>query len=165
MNFLPTSRLTFLALALASAFMMLTALIYFQTALKLNPCPLCITQRVFVIAIGIIGLIGFIHNPQKVGRRIYAGLALIMALVGGGVSARHMWLQSLPADQVPACGPGISYLFETFPVIDALKLLFQGDGNCADIQWSLLGLSIPGWTLVGFVGLAVVALIQTLRRE
>ena len=165
MKFLPTPRLTFLALTLACVGMMLTAILYFQGAMELDPCPLCITQRVFVIAVGVIAFIGFIHNPQIIGRRIYAGLALIMAVIGAGVSARHMWLQSLPKDQVPACGPGLSYLFDTFPLFDALKLLFQGDGNCADIQWSLLGLSIPGWTFVGFTGLALVALIQVLRKE
>ena len=163
MKYLPSIRLTFLLLAIICTGMMLTAIFYFQKTLELDPCPLCITQRIFVILVGLISLIAFVHNPGLIGRRIYMGLATLMACVGGGISARHVWLQSLPKDQVPACGPGLSYMFETFPFMDALKLLFQGDGNCADIVWSFLGLSIPGWTLVGFIGLAILALYQAIR--
>ncbi len=165
MKYLPSIRITFLLLALACTFMMLVAIFYFQKALELDPCPLCITQRIFVILVGLISLAAFFHHPGVVCRRVYAGLATLMAVIGGGVAARHVWLQNLPEDQVPACGPGLSYMFETFPLSEALRLLFQGDGNCAEITWSLLGLSIPGWTLVGFIGLAVVGLFQLVRKS
>lgn len=157
--------MTFLLVAIACTVMMLIALLYFQMALELEPCPLCITQRIFVILVGLISLAAFFHHPRVVWRRVYAGLATLMALIGAGVSTRHVWLQNLPEDQVPACGPGLSYMFETFPLADALRLLFQGDGNCADLDWSLLGLGIPAWTLVGFIGLAAVGLFQLIRKS
>lgn len=164
MRYLPSVRMTFLLVAIACTLMMLIALLYFQMALDLAPCPLCITQRIFVILVGLISLAAFFHHPRVVWRRVYAGLATLMALIGAGVSTRHVWLQHLPEDQVPACGPGLSYMFETFPLADALRLLFQGDGNCAELSWSLLGLSIPAWTLVGFIGLAAVGLFQLFRK-
>ena len=157
--------MTFLLVAIACTLMMLIALFYFQMALELEPCPLCITQRIFVILVGLISLAAFFHHPRAVWRRVYAGLVILMAMIGGGVSTRHVWLQNLPEDQVPACGPGLSYMFETFPLGEALRLLFQGDGNCAELDWSLLGLGIPAWTLVGFIGLAAVGLFQLIRKS
>ena len=165
MRYLPSVRMTFLLVAIACTVMMLIAIFYFQKTLELDPCPLCITQRIFIILVGLISLAAFFHHPSVVCRRVYAGLITLMALIGAGVSIRHVWLQSLPEDQVPACGPGLSYMFETFPLAEALSLLFQGDGNCADVVWSLLGLSIPGWTLVGFIGLVAVGLFQLFRKS
>jgi disulfide bond formation protein DsbB len=111
------------------------------------------TQRVFIIAIGITGLLGWIHNPQNKGLRIYSIVGMAMAVIGSAFSSRHIWLQSLPEDLAPACGPSLSYLIETVPFIEALTVLLQGDGNCAESVWSFLGLTIPGWTLVAFIGL------------
>lgn len=161
---LPGIRLTFLILFLGAIGLILTGF-YFEFVLKLNPCPLCITQRVFIIAGGLVGLIAYIHNPALLGRRIYAGLGVILAVAGGRVSAQQVWLQSLPADQQPACGPDLSYLLSNFPFKEALEILFRGDGNCAIIDWSFLGLSIAGWTLVAFTGIAVINLWQGLRRQ
>lgn len=136
--------------------------LYFQHVMGLEPCPLCIIQRLFVIALGAVMLVAAIHNPAHLGRRLYGGLILVLAALGAGVAGRHVWLQSLPADQVPACGPGLEYLLETFPLTDALRLVFEGSGECAEVQWTFLGLSIPGWTLLVFIGLAVVGLLLLL---
>jgi protein dithiol:quinone oxidoreductase len=87
----------------------------------------------------------------------------LLCIAGGSVSARHVWLQSLPPDQAPACGPGLAYLFESFPLTEALALLLRGDGNCALVGWSFLGLSIPGWTLVAFVVIAAIAVWNCVR--
>ena len=125
----------------------------------LDPCPLCIVQRILVMALGGIMLLAAIHNPRHLGRRVYGGLITVVAVLGIGVAGRHVWLQNLPPDQVPACGPGLEYLLQTFPLMDALKLVFQGSGECAEVQWTFLGLSIPGWTLVVFTGLAVFGLM------
>ena len=164
-SFPPNVRVTNLFIALGCCTAMLVAVLYFQKFLKLEPCPLCITQRIFVIAIACFAFVAFVHHPGRKGQVVYGCLGLLSALIGAGIAARHTWLQSLPEDQVPACGPGLSYMFDALPVLDALRLLFQGDGNCADIQWSLLGLSIPGWTLVAFIGFAAINAYQIFRRH
>jgi disulfide bond formation protein DsbB len=133
--------------------------LYFQHVMGLEPCPLCIFQRIFVAALGVVMLMAAIHNPGNLGRRVYGGLILVVSALGAGVAGRQVWLQSLPADQVPACGPGLEYILETFPLMDALKLVFEGSGECAEIQWTFLGLSIPGWTLIMFTALAVFGLL------
>lgn len=145
--------------------MMLVAWLYFQHYLKLEPCPLCMTQRGFVVAVGLMAGLAWLHKPGPVGGRVYAGLGVVFAGLGAAVAGRHTWLQSLPADQAPACGPSLDYMFEVLPFMEALRVLFQGDGNCAEIQWSLLGLSIPGWTLVAFIALIAINLWQAFRSD
>ncbi|MFT7224110.1 MAG: disulfide bond formation protein DsbB [Cellvibrionaceae bacterium] len=142
----------FLLLWLSCIFLMVTAL-YMQYFLDLVPCALCMTQRVFVIAVGIVALVAWLHQATPVGIKIYAVVGALMAIIGGGFSLRHLWLQSLPEELVPACGPSLSYLLETFPILEALKLLLQGDGSCAESLWAFIGITIPGWTLVAFAGL------------
>ncbi|MEY3017268.1 MAG: hypothetical protein RL336_403 [Pseudomonadota bacterium] len=156
-------RLSNLIIALGCALLMATAL-YMQHQLGLEPCPLCMTQRVAVIAVGLVAGVAFLHNPAGTMRRVYAGLGAILGVLGGSVSTRQLWLQSLPEDQVPACGPSLEYMLETFPLADTLRVMLQGDGNCAEVVWTFLGLSIPAWTLVAFVGLVAVNLWQMLRR-
>ncbi|MBC6906242.1 disulfide bond formation protein B [Saccharophagus sp. K07] len=160
---LPSSRQTFLLIFLGCTGLILTGL-YMQYFMDLYPCPLCITQRIFIIAVGLTGLLGFIFNPQAKGRKIFGILGVLFAILGGSFSTRQLWLQSLPPDQVPACGPDISYLLENFPLMDALSVLLRGDGNCAEVVWTFLGISIPGWTLVAFIGLALFNIWQILRR-
>ena len=159
-----TIRTTFLLIFLGCTGLNLTAL-YFQYGMDMHPCPLCITQRVFVFAVSLCALAAAVHNPAKLGRCIYSGLAILAAGVGGSVSLRHVWLQNLPEDQVPACGPGLSYMFENFPLQDAVNLLLQGDGNCADVSWEMLGLSMPAWVAVAFAAMIIVNLWQMWRRN
>lgn len=128
--------------------------LYAQHGLGLEPCPLCIFQRVAVMATGIVFLIAALHAPANTGRRVYGGLAVAAAVIGAAVAGRHVWLQSLPADQVPACGPGLNYMMDTFPLMQALRMVFSGSGECAEVDWTLLGLSMPVWTLIAFIGLA-----------
>jgi disulfide bond formation protein DsbB len=132
---------------------------YLQYALGLEPCPLCMTQRVFIVAVGLTGLVAAVYGPRSAGGiRACTLTALLFCLLGSAFSARHVWLQSLPAEQVPACGPSIDYILDTFPPMEALEVLLRGNGSCATIDWSLLGLSIPAWTLVAFAGIAGVLL-------
>lgn len=161
---LPSIRLTFLIIFLGCTGLILTGL-YMQYAMELYPCPLCITQRIFIIAVGLTGLLAFFVNPGVMGRKIFAVIGIVFAVIGGCFSTRQLYLQSLPKDQVPACGPDLGYLLENFPLIDALSVLLRGDGNCAEVQWTLFGISIPGWTLVAFVGLVGFNLWQLLRRR
>lgn len=161
---LPSIRLTSLTLAAGCLGLILTGL-YMQHVLGLLPCALCVTQRIFIIAVGLVALIAFIHNPSSGAQRAYAGLGLLFAIIGGYFSSHHMWLQSLPADEAPACGPGLDYILERFPLQEAITVLLRGDGNCAEVVGTFLGLSIAGWTLVAFIGLAAINLWQLVRKR
>jgi disulfide bond formation protein DsbB len=124
---------------------------YMQYVLDMEPCPLCMTQRVFIVLAGLIALLAFLYNPSGRGVAIYGSLTALAAAAGSSFSIRQLYLQSLPPDQAPACGPSVAYILETFPLNKALTLMLKGDGNCAEILWSFLGISIPGWTLVAFL--------------
>ena len=153
-NSLLRQRPLFLAAFLVCAALMATALTM-QYALKLEPCPLCIFQRVFVFALGGIALVAAIHDPGLAGRRVYGVLIVVFGVLGMIVAGRHVWLQTLPADQVPECGPGLEYMLNAFPLTEALSLVFRGSGECAEVQWVFLGLTIPGWTLVIFTAFTI----------
>ncbi|MBN8429700.1 disulfide bond formation protein B [Microbulbifer salipaludis] len=164
---LPTPRTTFLLMFLAVIFVLGVAF-YMEYIMGLEPCPLCITQRVMFLGVGLVSLIAFLHNPSgasQIGRRLYGLLVSLFAIGGLYFSARQLWLQSLPEDQVPACGPGISYMVDAFPMAEVIKTLLTGDGNCAEVQWTMLGLSIAGWAAVGFVGLILFGVWQAFRKH
>jgi disulfide bond formation protein DsbB len=134
--------------------------LYMEHAMALEPCPLCILQRVMVIATGIIALLAALHGPGKTGIQVYGGLVTATASGGAMLSLRQLWLQSLPADEVPSCGPSLDYLLDVFPLTEVLTMILSGDGSCAEIAWSLFGISIPGWTLAGFIGLIAIGVWQ-----
>lgn len=131
-----------------------------QYAVKLEPCPLCISQRLAILATGMVFLIAAIHNPKQKGTTIYSILGAVMALFGASISTRHVWLQHLPPDEVPECGPGLSYMLENFPILETVKFMLSGTGDCAKVEWTLLGFSIPEWTLLAFLMLATLSLLQ-----
>lgn len=133
---------------------------YFQFVEHLDPCPLCIMQRIMVLIAAIVFLLGAIHNPLNVGRRVYGFLLLVAAGIGAAIAGRHVWLQQLPEDEVPTCGPGLNFILENFPINQAIDMVLRGSGECADVMWTFLGLSIPGWTLVAFIVMILVALRQ-----
>lgn len=164
MTFLFTPRGLNLLIVLACAFAM-CMVYYLDGILGLEPCPLCLTQRVFVVASGVVSLVAFAQGPGVVGLRIYAALSGLSAAVGGGFSMRHIWLQRLPEDLVPACGPSLQYMLETLPFTETLELLLMGDGNCSDVLWTFMGLSIPEQALILFAGLLLANLWQLLRRD
>lgn len=143
---------------------LLLSSVYMQHVMELEPCPLCIMQRIAVLVTGIFFLIAAVHNPAKIGNRIYVGLISLTALLGGSISARHIWLQNLPADQVPSCGPGMGFIMENFPLADALSLVLKGSGECAEVSWTFLNLSIPAWTLLAFVGMLGLAMLAAWRQ-
>ena len=133
--------------AVACAVLMAYAL-YAQHVLGLEPCPLCIFQRVAVIALGAVFAVAAVHGPGAPGRKGYAILLLVPALAGIGVAGRHVWLQNLPPEKVPACGPGLDYMLESFPFREVLQMVLSGSGECANVDWRLLGLSMPAWVLI-----------------
>ena len=138
---------------------------YAQYALGYEPCPLCIFQRVGVFLVGLVALVATLHGPRRTGRRVYGALGALFATAGAVVAGRHLWLQNLPPEAVPDCGPGLEYMFDVFPMLDALKLVFKGSGECANVDWALLGLSMPGWVLIAFVGLALYLLWAGFRKS
>lgn len=165
MNALMQIRPLFAALFVLSVLAMVFAVVYLQQKLGLAPCPLCITQRAFVILTGLFALIAAIHNPQFWGRRVYAGLCLLATIGGGAVAARHVWLQQLPEGLAPACGPSLSYMLETLPLAETFAVVMMGDGNCAETVWTFMGLSIPQQTLGLFLVLGALSLYQLLRAD
>lgn len=138
--------------------------LFAQHVLLLDPCPLCVFQRVAVISIGIIFLVAALHNPHGAGRVVYGVLLALAAGGGAAVAGRHAWLQQLPPDQVPSCGPGLDYMLDTLPFTEVLSNVFRGSGECAEIVWQFLGLSMPGWVLVWMIALGGAGLWNNLRR-
>lgn len=136
--------------------------LYLQHFRGFEPCPMCIFQRVAMSGAGVAFGLGALHAPVAWGRWAYAGLATVSSLTGAFIAGRHVWLQHLPADQVPACGPTLDYLLGMLPVSEVVQMVLRGDGNCAKIDAAWLGLALPTWTLVLFMGLTVFALILPL---
>jgi protein dithiol:quinone oxidoreductase len=129
--------------------------LYLQHVEGLDPCPLCVFQRVAFIALGLVFVIAALHGPGRTGAVVYAVFGGLFAATGAGIAARHVWLQNLPADQVPACGPGLSYMLEQYAVTRMLEKVLSGSGECAEAGWRFLGLTIPGWSLLWFVVLGI----------
>jgi disulfide bond formation protein DsbB len=150
LNLLFRPRPWFLFVALACAGMLAYGL-YVQHALFIDPCPLCVFQRLAFIWIGAVALLAAIHNPQGIGRLIYGLLLIAGTLAGLAVAGRHLWLQSLPADLVPDCGMGLNYMLDTLPFTQVLSEVFRGSGECAEVDWTFLGLSMPGWTFLWYL--------------
>lgn len=148
-----------IALTIAGLF---AAALYTQYVGGLIPCPLCMTQRFFYITTALIAVIAGLHNRK---RPVYGSLLVISALAGAAVAARQVWLQHLPADEVPACGPSLEYMMQTLPFGDVVQRLFKGDGNCAVVDWRLLGLSMAEWSLLWFMLLAAAGTWQVLRKK
>jgi len=139
---------------------LLGAAFYFEKVQGLDPCPLCMAQRVAVAITGFFFLLAFLHRPASV---LWSRMYLLLLMLGGGlgvaVAGRHLWLQSLPADQVPLCGPSLEYMLEYFPLKEALLNLLHGSGSCAEVGWTFLGFSMPFWVMIWFFILMTIAWI------
>jgi len=131
---------------------------YLQYVKYLDPCPLCMTQRFFYYCFAICAFVGVFTFRSWAAQKWIAFLALLAAIGGLATAGRQVWLQHLPADEVPACGPGLVFWLENMPWLKTLELLFKGDGNCAEVNWRFLGLSIAEWSLAWFVLFALIAL-------
>ncbi len=124
---------------------------YLQHIKGLEPCPLCVFQRFAYIAIAVFSLIAVIHGPQRIFSIIYFSLIDLAALLGAGIAGRQVWLQHLPADKVPECGPSLDYMLEVFPFSETISMVLGGSGECAEVQWTFLSLSIGEWSLLMFI--------------
>lgn len=161
-------RLSYRSLNLAgvagSVMSMLFAVVVLQKMIGLEPCPLCMIDRVLVVALGLIFLVAALHNPGKIGQRIYAMVATLVSLAGVAVCLRHIWLQHLPADEVPTCAPGLDYMLQALPLSETLQIIFTTSGECAHIDWTLLGFTLPEQTLAVFAGFLLLSLLQMFRK-
>ena len=137
--------------------------LFLQYVKHQDPCPLCMVQRVIFIAILALFALAALHGPRRVGERVYALLVALLSLAGVAVASRHIWIQNLPKDQLPACGPGLDYMLDTFPLSEVLKELMHGSGECAAKGWTFLSLGIPEWSLLCYLALGVWAVVIALR--
>lgn len=157
MNTIPSFRLVCLLIFLPCAALLVTA-IYIEPFASMTPCPMCMMQRAVFAGLGLIALIALIHYPRTLGRKIYLMLCTAMAVGGAAIASRQVWLQHLPEDQVPACGPGLAYMMEVFPLLEVIEMALVGTGDCAKVEWLYLGLSVAGWSLLAFIAMAALCL-------
>jgi disulfide bond formation protein DsbB len=134
--------------------------LYLEHIQGLEACPLCIFQRIAYTIIIFITLIGAIHNPRNLLQIIYKLLMVISSITGAAIAGRQIWLQHLPPELVPECGPGLDYMFNVFPFGEALKMIFTGSGECAEVKWRFIGLSIAEWSLIVFVGIFIATILS-----
>ena len=149
-------RMIFLFIVLSCAGLMAYAL-YNQYVEFLDPCPLCIFQRIAFIWMGAFALLAALHNPAGWGRKLYVWLITLGTALGVASAGRHIWLQGLPPGDVPECGPGLNYMLDNFPLKDVLSSVLNGSGSCAEVSWTFMGLSMPIWTMVWYIGLGLLA--------
>jgi protein dithiol:quinone oxidoreductase len=137
---------------------------YLQYAVGLEPCPLCILQRIMLLGTGLAFLAASIHHPAgRAGARIYAGVITLCAATGAAIAARHTWIQHLPEDQRPTCGPSLDFMLSTFGPVQSLGRILRGSGECGKVDWTFLSFSIPEWTLAAFIVFAVWAILLARR--
>jgi protein dithiol:quinone oxidoreductase len=138
---------------------------YAQSVLGLEPCPLCIFQRVGVAAVAVMFLLAALHHPRGWGAGVYGALVALAAIVTIGVAARHTYIQHLPEGSVPVCGASLDYLLGVFPITDVIRKVLSGSGECAKITWTMLTLSMPEWVLLAAVGLGSLGVYANVFRS
>ncbi len=137
--------------------------LYAEHVLLYIPCPLCILQRIAVILLGLVFLVAALHHPARHGRYVYAALLLLPGLFGTGVAGWHVWKQQQPPDPFASCAAGLDYMLDTLPFRRVVELVFTGPGDCAAIDWQLLGLTMPAWVLIAIAGLTASGIWNNLR--
>ena len=150
-------RVIFAAIAAFCLASILTAIFYFQGQLGLAPCPLCIVSRMTFMAIGTTAFIAAVHGPTGLGLKVYGGLLALLAATGIGVSIRHSWIQHNPP-AFESCGADLDFILNTMPLAQALPRIFSGTGSCSKVDWTFLGLSIPEWAGLCYLGILAVAI-------
>jgi len=134
--------------------------LYAQYGLGLEPCPLCMFQRVGVSALGIVFLLAALHHPRAFGARLYGLLIVLTAAAAAYVAGRHVWVQAQPPGTVAACGAPLDMMLDMFPLLEVVRKVLSGGGECGKIDWSLLGVTMPGWVLIAAVSLGLFGLVN-----
>jgi disulfide bond formation protein DsbB len=122
--------------------------LYAQYGLGLEPCPLCIFQRIGIMLIGVTFLAAALHHPAGRGRYVYGGLVALFALLTVAVAARQLYIQSLPPGTLPSCGAPLAMMLRIMPVTEVLRRVLSGSGECGEVNWTFLGLAMPAWVLM-----------------
>jgi protein dithiol:quinone oxidoreductase len=138
--------------------------LYSEHVLGYMPCPLCIFQRVGIIALGAVFLAAALHGPRGWGRHAYATLIGISALATAGIAARHVYIQTLPPGTVPSCGAPLDVMLQFSPFFEVVKNVLTASGECGNIDWTFLGLSMPAWVLLAALALGVFGVIANTRQ-
>lgn len=138
---------------------------YMEYVLLLEPCPLCWLQRFVFAGFGIAFLVCAVQNPVGVGRYVYVLVFGSLMLLGLGLAGRHLWLQSLPPEAQPDCGVGVTYMLDVKPLTDVIAWAARGSGECAQVQWTFIGISIPGWTFIAFLLLGITIIVALVRHR
>ncbi|MFT7371599.1 MAG: disulfide bond formation protein DsbB [Oleiphilaceae bacterium] len=157
-------RLLFFLIFIGCAALLTTA-IFIAPFKDMNPCPMCMMQRAVFLALGALAAIAALHNPVYLGQKIYALFLALISIGGASIAIRQLWLQSLPEDQIPACGPGLDYMIDVFPLLEVIEMSLRGTGDCAKVQWTLFNLSIPAWSLIVFIGITVLAIFILFKKR
>ncbi len=126
---------------------------YSQYVLHLDPCPLCIFQRIGVFATGVVFLVAALHGPRRGGRRVYAVLLGLTVLATVAVAVRQLYIQSLPPGTIPACGASLDIMMRFMPMREVLAKVLTGSGECAKVDWRLFGLAMPAWVAMSSLAL------------
>jgi protein dithiol:quinone oxidoreductase len=139
--------------------------LYTQYYMGLEPCPLCIFQRIGIGALGVVFLAAALHNPKRWGAYVYAALILVAALATVGVAARHVYVQSLPPGSIPSCGAPLQVLLQFTPVTEVIRKVLTGSGECSEVPWRFLGLAMPAWVLIWGVALGALGVVANAGRS
>lgn len=139
--------------------------LYSQHVLGLEPCPLCILQRVAVLAAGLAFLGAGLHRASRGGAIAWGVLIALVAGVGAAIAARHVWITAQPAGTVAECGASLDYMLEVLPLREVLAKVLTGSGECGQVDWRFLGLAMPAWVLVSLLALGAWGLAVNLRRR
>jgi disulfide bond formation protein DsbB len=144
---------------------LLASAYYSQYVLGLDPCPLCILQRIAVLATGLAFLGAALHRPGRAGALAWAGMIALTAVMGAAIAARHVWITAQPPGTVAECGASLDYMLEVLPLKEVLAKVLTGSGECGKIDWRFLGLSMPAWVLVWLLALGTWGVLVNLRRR
>ena len=156
----------FFSFLLLGSLFLITVAYFMEYVMEMKPCILCQLQRVSVFLVAFFSLLGLCHKNFSLGVfKLYLSFILLSILFGVYLSSRQLYLQNLPVELVPNCVPDLNYLLDTLPIFEVFLLALQGDGNCAEVVWSLFGISIPGWTFLGFLLLFCYAMAAFLRSK
>lgn len=141
------------------------AYFYFQQKLGLAPCPLCMFQRAALVGVAFFCLLGIVIRPKKLGSKFLAFGVTVSNLIGLAFAGRQVWLQHLPADKVPECGPDLAFMLEMNPIFDVVQQVIAGSGECAEVQWSWIGFSMPEWMAFIFIIMTIISLRLLFSKE
>lgn len=150
---------------LGCAALLAVAYFYFQRQLGLPPCPLCMFQRACLVGVAFFCLLGIVFRPKKIGSKLIALGATVSTLLGLSIAGRQVWLQHLPADQVPECGPDLAFMLDAFPLMEIIQTVLSGSGECAEVLWRFLGLSMPEWMVIIFAIMLIICLKFLFSKE